>query len=143
MTRPFYLGIDFDGTIVDHQFPDVGPEVPGAIAWMKCWQQAGASLILWTMRSNGRTGMGKESGPVLTDAVEFCRNRGVEFFAVNENPTQASWTTSPKIYAHVYVDDAAIGCPLRNNPRSGGQPYVDWAVVGPQVLVMIERHFSP
>ena len=42
---------------------------------------------------------------------------GIEFFGVNCNPAQASWTTSPKIYSHVYVDDAAAGCPLRENPR--------------------------
>lgn len=133
-----YIGIDFDGTIVAHEFPDIGAPVPGAFRWMKEWQAAGAKLILWTMRSDGRTGEGRENGPVLTDAVEFCRANGVEFFAVNENPTQRCWTNSPKIYAHVYVDDAAAGCPLRPNPKMGGRPYVDWDMVGPAVMEMIK-----
>jgi hypothetical protein len=132
------IAVDFDGTIVDHCFPDIGAPCPGAFDWLKRWQAAGAKLILWTMRSDGRTGTGKENGPVLTEAVEFCRRNGVEFFAVNENPQQASWTQSPKVYAHVYVDDAAHGCPLKENPRAGGRPMVDWSAVGPAVLARIE-----
>ncbi len=133
------IGIDFDGTIAEHEFPDIGAPVPGAFEWMKRWQEAGAKLILWTMRSDGRTGTGKENGPVLTDAVEFCRANGVEFWGVNENPTQKAWTCSPKQYAHVYVDDAAFGCPLRPSAKSGSRPMVDWSVVGPAVLALIEE----
>lgn len=133
------IAVDFDGTIVAHEFPDIGAESPGAFRWLKEWQAAGAKLILWTMRSDGRTGTGKENGPVLTDAVEFCRKHGVEFFAVNSNPQQASWTQSPKVYAHVYVDDAAYGCPLRPNPKMGGRLMVDWDIVGPAVLALIQH----
>jgi len=129
--------VDFDGTIVVHEFPEIGPPVSGAFEWMKMWQEAGAKLILWTMRSDGRTGPGCENAPVLTEAVEFCRRNGVEFHAVNENPTQASWTQSPKVYANLYVDDAAYGCPLRGSGKAGGRPVVDWSVVGPEVLAMI------
>ena len=89
-----FIAIDFDGTIVEHQFADIGRAVPGAFEWMKRWQEAGAKLILWTMRSDGRTGEGKENGPVLTQAVQFCRDNGLEFFAVNGNPTQSAWTNS-------------------------------------------------
>lgn len=132
------IAVDFDGTIVDHRFPDIGAESPGAFRWLKQWQEAGAKLILWTMRSDDRQGEGPENGPVLSDAVEFCRKNGVEFWAVNSNPQQCSWTRSPKVYAHLYVDDAAFGVPLRENPRSGGRPMVDWDVVGPAVLAMIQ-----
>lgn len=142
MTRPFVVAVDFDGTIVEHQFPDVGPPVPHAFHWMLQWQAAGARLILWTMRSDGRTGTGRENGPVLTDAVRFCQENGVTFWAVNENPDQHSWTKSPKAYAHVYVDDAAAGCPLRESSRMGWRPYLDWAAVGPAVLEQINRHFA-
>lgn len=127
------IAIDFDGTIVDHQFPDLGEPVPGAFDWLKKFSDAGAKLILWTMRSDGQ-----KNGPVLTHAIELCRKHGVEFFGVNENPQQASWTASRKAYAHVYIDDAAFGCPLRANPRMGGRPFVDWAIVGPAVLAMID-----
>lgn len=133
------IAVDFDGTIVEHRFPDIGTPVPGAFRWMKEWQAAGAKLILWTMRSDGRTGEGKENGPVLSEAVEFCRANGVEFFAVNENPGQKSWTGSPKAYAHVYVDDAAFGCPVRESFGTD-RPMVDWSVVGPAVLELVRQH---
>ena len=132
-----FIAIDFDGTIAEHEFPDIGNAVPGAFDWMKRWQAAGAKLILWTMRSDGRTGEGRENGPVLTEAVEFCRRHGVEFFAVNGNPTQACWTKSPKCYAHIYVDDAAFGCPLRPARKAGVRPVVDWEQVGPAVLALV------
>ena len=125
------IAIDFDGTIVLHEFPDIGREVPGAFEWMKKFQDAGCKLILWTMRSDG-----DNFGPVLTQAVEFCRERGVEFWGVNENPGQ-DWSDSPKAYAHVYIDDAAFGCPLVENP--GGRPFVDWDSVGPAILCRIKN----
>ncbi len=132
--------VDFDGTIAEHEFPDIGAPVPGAFEWMKKWQDAGAKLVLWTMRSDGRTADGsKENGPVLTDAVEFCRRNGVEFWGVNRNPQQGGWTQSPKAYANLYVDDAAFGCPLQESRKSSNRPMVDWSVVGPAVLAMIEK----
>lgn len=127
------IAVDFDGTIVEHEFPEIGPAVPGALRWLAAFQAAGAKLILWTMRSDGQ-----KHGPVLSDAVEFCRTNGIAFFAINENPQQRSWTASAKVYANAYIDDAAIGCPLRENPRLGGRPFVDWEAVGPKVLAMIE-----
>jgi hypothetical protein len=126
------IAIDFDGTIVTHEFPRIGDVNPYAFSWMKKFQEAGARLILWTMRSDGQ-----ECGPVLTEAVDHCRANGVEFFGVNSNPEQGSWTTSPKAYAHLYIDDAAFGCPLRENPRAGGRPMVDWELVGPKVLELL------
>jgi len=122
--------VDFDGTIVDHRYPDIGAPVPGAIEWMKRWQQAGATLVLWTMRSGNR----KDGTDPLADAIEYCKRNGVEFCGHNYTPGQEAWTSSPKAYAHIYVDDAAFGCPLRENPRMGGRPFVDWDVVGPAVF---------
>lgn len=127
------IAIDFDGTIADHRYPGTGAEVPGAFRWMRELQAAGAKLILWTMRSDGR------DGPTLTQAVEFCRQNGVVFYGVNENPDQIDWTSSPKAYANIYVDDAAFGCPLRENPRSGGRPFVDWDQVGPALLSRLQK----
>ena len=137
------IAIDFDGTIVDHRYPDVGAPVPGAIEWMKRFQEAGAKLILWTMRSDKR---GDGIGPMgdgpdhdyLQDAVDYCRACGIKFWSVNGNPEQSTWTDSPKAYAHHYIDDAAVGCPLRENPRMGGRPFVDWDAVGPAMMRMIE-----
>lgn len=137
-----YVCVDFDGTIVEHEFPEIGRPVPGAIDWMKAWAAAGAKLILWTMRSDCLKAMwddewGKYEGAdadYLRAAEEYCRNEGVEFYAVNRNPSQGCWTSSPKAYAHIYVDDAALGCPLKESARMGGRPYVDWEVVGPAVM---------
>lgn len=124
------IAIDFDGTLVDHRFPDIGDENPGAFRWLKEFQEAGARLILWTMRSDDRP----DGTNPLREAVEFCRDRGVEFWGINENPEQRGWTGSPKQYAHLYIDDAALGCPMRANPRMDGRPMVDWDRVGPEVM---------
>lgn len=126
------IAVDFDGTIAEHVFPRIGKPVPGAFEWMKKWQEAGAQLILWTMRADGQ-----ESGDVLTEAVEFCREHGIEFYGVNKNPTQHEWTASPKAYAQIYVDDAAYGCPLIEGDE-GPRWMVDWSIVGPCVLAEIE-----
>ena len=123
--------IDFDGTLADHDYPDIGREVPHAFEWLKRLQEAGVRLILWTMRSD--TG---GDGETLTQAVEWCRERGVEFWGVNRNPEQSSWTSSPKAYAQRYVDDSAFGCPLARVPGFN-RPCVDWAVVGPALLELL------
>lgn len=126
------IAVDFDGTIVEHEYPEVGAPVPGSIEWMKKFVEAGARLILWTMRHDSAS-----AGPVLTHAVEYCRSQGVEFWGVNYNPTQHTWSCSFKAYANIYIDDAAACCPLRDSPRMGGRPMVDWDVVGPAVLERI------
>ncbi len=127
------IAIDFDGTIAEHLFPDIGPPVPGAIEWMKVWLNASneTRLILWTMRSNGQ-----QHGNVLAQAVEWCLNRGVHFAAVNEGIGDRRWTTSPKAHAHIFVDDAAFGCPLIPSTVAS-RPMVDWSIVGPAVLERI------
>lgn len=128
------IAVDFDGTLVDHRFPDIGKEVPGAFAWLRKFQEEGAKLILWTCRCDC-----DEYGPTLTQAVDFCESLGIFFDGVNFNPGQSKWMRSPKIYANIYIDDAAIGCPLRSNPRAGGRPFVDWDVVGYEVYQMLRR----
>lgn len=80
-----YICIDFDGTIVKHEYPAIGPEAPGAFEYMKKFQEAGAKLILHTMRG----------GNELLEAVEYIQNKGVELYGVNHNPDQ-TWTTSKR-----------------------------------------------
>jgi len=127
------VAIDFDGTIVEHIFPNIGKAVPGAFKWMKKFQDSGARLVLYTMRSDGQ-----ESGDVLNEAVQFCRKNGIEFWGINTNPEQLEWTSSPKAYAQIYIDDAAYGCPLVENKND--RPYVDWSIVGPAVLEKIQSY---
>lgn len=133
---PYTISVDFDGTLVDHLFPYIGQEVPGAFKWLRRFQAAGARLILNTMRSDGRD----DGSTPLTDAVKFCRKRKVEFWAVNDNPEQAVWTSSRKIYAHVYIDDAAFGCPMWLPSAFFRSPVVHWDLIGPKVLDMILSH---
>ena len=108
------LAVDFDGTIVKHEYPRIGPPVPNAISYLREYQDKGWKLILWTMRS----------GEPLAEAVEYLKFHGIKLFGVNNNPGQASWTSSPKVYANYYIDDAAVGCPLLAGDHA--RPYVDW-----------------
>lgn len=131
--RNIYIAIDFDGTIAEHEFPDIGPEVPGAFEWMKRFQELGAKLFLWTMRSDNQ----RRHPNVLSDAVAFCKERGIEFIGINENPEE-DWSGSNKQYAHIYIDDAAWGTPLV--ARGGSKPYVDWKAIGPEIeAFLMER----
>lgn len=117
------FAIDFDGTIVTHEYPDIGAPVPFAIESIKRLKQYG-TISLWTMRS----------GSKLQEAVDYCSENGIHFDYVNHNPTQISWTDSPKLYANFYIDDAAVGCPLIET--GAGRPFVDWA----QVMDVLYRH---
>lgn len=96
------IAIDFDGTIVSHMYPNIGVEVPNAFNVMKKLIEKEHKLMLWTMRD----------GRELDEAVAFCERRGVSFWGVNCNPSQASWSNSTKQFAHLYIDDAALGCPV-------------------------------
>src|ERR1022692_4446426 len=97
-TKKCIIGVDFDGTMVTHEFPGIGKGI-GAIAWLKKLNEMGAAIILWTMRSDDPA----NNRFVLTEAVDWCTKNGIELFGVNKNPEQ-DWTTSPKAYCHVYVD---------------------------------------
>ena len=133
---PVTICVDFDGTIADHCYPDIGNLIPGAVVWLRKFHVMGHKTILHTMRSDDGP-----DGLVLSQALKFCNDNGIHLDHVNENPSQKEWTSSPKIYGHYYVDDAAVGCPLKVNPRMGGKPFVDWHKAGPMLLDMIvDRH---
>ena len=111
------VAVDFDGTCVTHEYPKVGRHV-GAPRVLHRIVKEGGSLILWTMRS----------GPHLQDAVKWFEEHGIPLFGIQRNPTQDAWTDSPKCYANIYIDDAALGCPLKPGLK-GERPYVDWDAV--------------
>lgn len=96
------IAVDFDGTLVSHKYPQIGKEVNNAFKVLRKLQLQNVKLILYTMRS----------GPELIAAEEYCSERGVFFWASNNNPNQIEWTNSPKVFANIYIDDAALGCPL-------------------------------
>jgi hypothetical protein len=125
------LALDFDGTVVDHCYPDIGKDVPDAVKYLLEFTKMGGKIILWTMRSN----------IYLEQSIQWFKDRNISLWAVNENPNQYIWTDSPKVHAKIYIDDAAMGCPLKENPRMGGRPYVDWEIVGPKL--MMEQALRP
>lgn len=127
--------IDFDGTCVTHEFPRVGKDI-GAVPVLQKLVKSGHNLILFTMRNNceNNTGFSSEfpeiiNGNHLDDAVEWFKNNDIHLFGINRNPTQDTWTKSPKAYAQLYIDDAALGCPLVFNEVVSNRPFVDWVKV--------------
>jgi hydroxymethylpyrimidine pyrophosphatase-like HAD family hydrolase len=95
------IAVDFDGTIVEHDYPNIGKEKLFAFQTLKELEKMGAYLILWTFRT------GKE----LDAAVEYCRRNGIEFYAVNKNYPEEIFdeTVSRKINADIYIDDKNLG----------------------------------
>ena len=96
------IAIDFDGTIVEHRYPQIGPEIPFAIDTLKMLMQERHRLILWTVRE----------GRLLEEAVEWCRQKGVEFYAVNQDyPEEEKGDKgfSRKLKADLFIDDRNLG----------------------------------
>lgn len=108
------IAVDFDGTCVTHEYPKIGRFI-GAQKVLSRIVREGGKLILWTMRS----------GTQLDAAVAWFDENRIALAGVQRNPTQGSWTSSPKAYAKIYIDDAALGCPLKNG-LTGERPFVDW-----------------
>lgn len=97
----YRVAVDFDGTIVEDRFPEIGKPRLFAFETLKAMQGKGMQLILWTVRT----------GPLLDAAVEFCRQHGVEFYAVNSNhPDEvAAPGMARKISADLFIDDRNVG----------------------------------
>jgi hypothetical protein len=123
--------IDFDGTVVTHEFPNVGKDI-GAVPVLKMLIEKGHNLILFTMRSNFHDVQVKddeihpEGGDYLTEALKWFDNNEIKLYGVQTNPTQHLWTTSPKAYGKLIIDDAALGCPLIHDKNITERPFVDW-----------------
>ena len=118
---PLYIGVDFDGTCTTHEFPSIGRDI-GAVPVLKELIENGHKLILFTMRCDDDT-----NGKYLESAVRWFKDNGVPLYGIQRNPTQGSWTSSPKAYCHLYIDDAGLGIPLVY--PDGERPYVDWKKV--------------
>jgi hypothetical protein len=142
--------VDFDGTIAYHDFPHLGKFVPDALRVLKRLQQY-HRIILYTMRHDKErptiedkahyqaslmTGNHhnhsipmQSNETYLTDAVNMIEEAGIKLYGVNNNKSQKSWSESPKVYGHLYIDDAALGCPLIYDISVHHRPYVDWCEV--------------
>ena len=118
------VAIDFDGTIVEHRFPHIGLPVPGAQGTMRRLVEAGHQIILWTCRT-------KQD---MNDAADYVENNlGIPLHGVNTNQKGDGWTSHPKVFADLYIDDRALGAPLCY-PSTDLPPYIDWLQVS-QYLV--------
>ena len=112
------IAVDFDGTCVTHDYPNIGSDI-GAVPILKRIVDNGHKIILYTMRS----------GYYLDEAKKWFKDNGIELFAANENPTQKTWTDSNKVYANLYIDDAALGCPLIYDREISDRGFVNWKYV--------------
>ena len=107
------IAVDFDGTIVEHKYPAIGREIPFATATLRQLMKDGHKLILWSVRE----------GELLKEAVDWCEERGVRFYAVNADIDEdmqdksGSKHFSRKVKAHLFIDDRNVG----------GLP--DWGVI--------------
>ena len=114
------IGIDFDGTCVTHEYPEIGKSI-GAEKVLRDLVKNGHQLVLCTMRGH----MAYEGRDLLQEAVDWFEKNGIKLFGVNRTPLQDTWTDSPKPYAQMYIDDAAFGCPIIESDISD-YPYVNW-----------------
>lgn len=97
------IAVDFDGTIVEHRYPEIGREIPFAIDTLKRLRDEHHRIVLWTVRE----------GRLLDEAVAFCRERGLEFYAINRDyPEEEKGQNnhySRKLKADVFIDDRNLG----------------------------------
>ena len=114
------IAVDFDGTIVEHRYPNIGKEIPFAISTLKKLCDEQHLLILWSVRE----------GDLLEEAVNYCKKRGLEFYAINSNHPeehlQEEELNSRKLNVDLFIDDRNIG----------GLP--DWGVI----YEMIQKKYN-
>lgn len=102
------IGVDFDGTIVEHEYPRIGAPIPFAIETLLRLQKDGHILILWTVRED----------ELLQEAIDYCAQRGLVFYAANKNyPEEDRATAARKLTSDLFIDDRNVG----------GLP--DWGVI--------------
>lgn len=113
-TNNMLIAVDFDGTIVEHKYPEIGEPLPGAFETLIALAEAGHKLILWTYRD----------GQELQDAVDYCLDKGLMFYAVNQSYPDEEYSPyiSRKIQAELFIDDRNFG----------GFP--GWDIIGQKLL---------
>lgn len=97
------IAVDFDGTIVTHEYPKIGKEIPFAVQTLKMLANEGHQLILWSVRE----------GQLLEEALDWCRKRGLEFYAANKDFPEEDRSKnnhfSRKLKADLWIDDRNVG----------------------------------
>lgn len=120
-----YIAVDFDGTLVENAFPSIGKEVPLSVETVKYLISKGHKIILHTCRTHNI----HDEHDCLKEAEQWCIERGIELYAVNDNPeSRLKWgEQGNKVYADIYIDDHSFGITLVNG-------HVEWG--------SILRHFK-
>ena len=153
--RNALIAVDFDGTVVTHAYPEIGDDA-GAVPVLKELTDNGCRLILYTMRHGKLLDdalrwfrvfvSGEVTGSVALDAQIDCArvildtvlragepDPHASLYAVNENPSQQRWTSSPKVHADLYIDDSSLGCPIRF-VDGVKRPVADWTRIREQLV---------
>lgn len=143
------IAVDFDGTCTAHNFPAIGAPI-GSARVLRELTDKGHKLILWTMRSDKPDNQDcagsdpsvyipkvGERNDYLSQAIEWFRVNQIPLYGCQTNPTQSDWTSSPKCYANLYLDDAALGCPLTYDIDISDRPFVDWVKM--RELLVVRR----
>ncbi len=113
--KPQVLSVDFDGTLVENEYPHMGKPCEGAVEFIRELIGLGWKIILETLRTDNE----------LNQAVVYCNQNYIDLWGINENPDQDKWNKSVKIYSTLKIDDRNVGIPLKIG--SNGKPCVDWA----------------
>jgi len=114
--RKLFILVDFDQTCIINNYPEVGPDIKGAVEVLMELSKKGHKLILWTCRGTDHKG--------LSMAKSWFRERGIPLYAIQDNPEQ--WTDSRKVFGDILIDDTALGTPLIYNPAISESGFVDW-----------------
>lgn len=115
------IAIDFDGTIVEHEYPKIGAPIPFAIETLLKLQRDGHVLLLWSVRE----------GDLLQEAIDYCAKKGLVFYAANKNyPEEDATKGARKLNADMFIDDRNVG----------GLP--DWGIIYNAVDAFERGEFS-
>ena len=117
----YYIVIDFDGTVVKNRYPAVGEDI-GAVPVLKKLVKNGHLLLLSTMRSHN-----SEGEDTLQPALDWFKENDIPLYGINENPSQKTWTASSKVFGNIYIDDAALGAPLKIDNKDNSV-FLDWSI---------------
>lgn len=109
------IGLDFDGTCVEHKYPGIGKTAPSAVSALRYFNSTGRRLYLFTVRGSYH----------IQGAIDWFNNNGIGLAGVQEIPEQKSWTDSPKICVDLFIDDRAFGAPLIL-PPDFSTPVINW-----------------
>jgi hypothetical protein len=121
------IAIDFDGTIVDHEFPRIGKLLPGAKEVINEWYDKGYFILIWTCRNNYEPDHPEWDQAPIGAVTKFLEKNGVKFHGINQQqPGLGFYLESRKIFANVYIDDRNLG----------GFP--GWSIAH----AMVEKHFA-